>query len=176
MDAAIYAENQKEIAQWDEYALKIGSVTDKFHALLNEVQQQGQDFGGKIFSSMSKAVDDLSTQLAKHLVVTGKSNFRELFQSFEESVAKQGRLPEIDFPRSFHRSLVSQVSTARTLPEAPPALLLDPLASVNCLAGSSAARNLRPLELMARSRIRFTRCQSMGKAMPWPARRSAASL
>jgi Lambda phage tail tape-measure protein (Tape_meas_lam_C) len=87
VDAAIYDANQKNIQQWDQAALKVGSVTDKFHALFNQVQLQGQNFGQNVFASLSKSIDDISTQLAK-FVVTGKSNFKELFTSLEESLLK----------------------------------------------------------------------------------------
>ena len=89
VDAAIYDAQQKSLEQWDAAALKVGTLTDKYKAFLNEIQIAGQDLGGKIFSSFSKAVDDISTQLAK-LVVTGKSNFHELWQSLEESIVKAG--------------------------------------------------------------------------------------
>jgi hypothetical protein len=89
VDAAIYEAQQKSLEQWDAAALKVGTLTDKYKAFLNEIQIAGQDLGGKIFSSFSKAVDDISTQLAK-LVVTGKSNFHELWQSLEESIVKAG--------------------------------------------------------------------------------------
>lgn len=89
VDAAIYDANQKNIEQWDQAALKVGSVTDKFREFANQIELEGQNFGEKVFSSMSKAVDDASTQLAK-FVVTGKSNFKQLFESLEESVAKAG--------------------------------------------------------------------------------------
>lgn len=89
VDAAIYDAQRKSLEQWDAAAIKVGTLADKYKAFLNEIQLAGQDLGGKIFSSFSKAVDDVSTQLAK-LVVTGKSNFRELFQSLEESIVKAG--------------------------------------------------------------------------------------
>jgi hypothetical protein len=79
----------EEIKTWDEEALKWGSVQDKFHALTNELVLDGQNMGGKIFESFHKAIDDLSTQLA-HFAVTGQANFKQLFQSMEESIAKAG--------------------------------------------------------------------------------------
>lgn len=89
VDAAIYDANDKLIRQWDAAALKVGTLGDKFRAMLNEVALAGNNLSGKIFEAFGKAIDDVSTQLAK-LVVTGKSNFKELFQSLEESIAKAG--------------------------------------------------------------------------------------
>jgi hypothetical protein len=79
----------EEMKTWDEEALKWGSYQDKLHALLNEVALDGQNMGAKIFESFHKAIDDLSSQLAT-FVVTGKANFKQLFTSLEESIAKAG--------------------------------------------------------------------------------------
>jgi hypothetical protein len=72
---------------WDKAAFSVGTLGQKFHAVLNEIQLQGQNLSGKIFESFTKAIDDVSTQLSK-LVVTGKANFKELFQNLEESIVK----------------------------------------------------------------------------------------
>jgi lambda family phage tail tape measure protein len=79
----------EEIKTWDEEALKWGTVKDKFQALTNELSLEGNNLGGKVFESFHKALDDLSSQLAQ-FVVTGKANFKQLFQSLEESIAKAG--------------------------------------------------------------------------------------
>jgi hypothetical protein len=87
VDAAIHDANQRLIEQWDQAALKVGTLKERFTALFDEVKLQGDNLGDKLFSSMSKSIDDISTQLAK-FVVTGKTSFHQLAQSFEESIAK----------------------------------------------------------------------------------------
>jgi len=89
LDAEEYDFQARMIQQWDQAAMKVGSLGDKFRATMNEVALQGRNFSGKVFEAFGKAIDDVSTQLAK-LVVTGKANFRELFQGLEESIVKAG--------------------------------------------------------------------------------------
>ncbi|HEY0701273.1 MAG TPA: phage tail tape measure protein [Candidatus Acidoferrales bacterium] len=86
-NAAIDDSQQKLTEEWDQAALKVGSVSDKFQAFFNQIKLQGDKFGETVFSSLSKAMDDVSTQLAK-FVVTGKANFRQLFDSLAEEVLK----------------------------------------------------------------------------------------
>lgn len=89
VDAAIYDAQNKYLTQIDTALLKVGSLKDKFAALFQEIILAGQDFGQKAFQSISKAVDDLSTQIAA-FVVTGKANFKALFDSLAESIVKSG--------------------------------------------------------------------------------------
>lgn len=89
VDAAIYDANNRLIQQWDAAALKIGTMGQKFRATMNELALEGQNFSGKFFQAIGKAIDDLSTQFAK-LVVTGKANFKEIFESLNESILKAG--------------------------------------------------------------------------------------
>jgi hypothetical protein len=94
VDAAIYDANERNIQQWDTTALKVGSLGDKMHAMFDQIELEGQNWGEKVFETLSKSVDDISTQLAK-FVVTGKSNFKQLFDSLAEQVLK------IQFQRTF---------------------------------------------------------------------------
>jgi hypothetical protein len=84
---AKYDQSRAEITQWDDRIAKVGTFSERIHAMVNEVELQGSNFGEKIFGSFTKAIDSVSGELAK-LVVTGKSNFRQLFASLEEEVLK----------------------------------------------------------------------------------------
>lgn len=85
--AALYDADRNLIQQWDTAALRIGTLQEKFRAFGNEVALMGADLGEKVFGSMLRAMDDLSTQLAQ-FVVTGKANFKSLFQSLAMDIAK----------------------------------------------------------------------------------------
>lgn len=87
VDAAIYDAQQRNIQQWDVAALKVGTYGEKFRAVMNQVVLDGQNLGEKLFESLGRVINDLSTQLAK-FVVTGKNDFKSMIQSFEESIVK----------------------------------------------------------------------------------------
>jgi tail tape-measure protein len=89
VDAAIYDANDKLIHQWDDLALKVGDFTEKTRALLNEVALDGKNLGQGIFSAFSTSIAGVEDQLAK-LAVTGKANFKQLFTSLQEEIAKAG--------------------------------------------------------------------------------------
>jgi hypothetical protein len=89
VDAALYDAQNKYLKQLDDAALKIGTLKQKFGAFFQEMILAGQDFGQKVFASVTKAVDDLSTQIAA-FVVTGKANFKSLFESLAQSIVKSG--------------------------------------------------------------------------------------
>lgn len=85
--AAEQAAIRKTTSEWDAQAMAVGDLHTKMQAFFNEQVAQGQDLGKKIFDSMSKALDDLSTQLAD-FVVTGKANFKSLLTGLETGVTK----------------------------------------------------------------------------------------
>ena len=87
IDAEIYDAGVKNIDQWDQAALKVGDFTDKFRALANEIEEQGNNFGEKLFGAFDKAIDGAADSLAK-FIVTGKSNFKQLFEGFSEQIIK----------------------------------------------------------------------------------------
>jgi Phage-related minor tail protein/Lambda phage tail tape-measure protein (Tape_meas_lam_C) len=89
VDAAVYDANNKMIQQWDAAVAKVGTFSQRFKGLMNELALEGQNFSGKVFESFHKAIDDMETQLTK-LVVTGKANFKEILQGMEESIVKAG--------------------------------------------------------------------------------------
>jgi hypothetical protein len=86
-NAKLYDSQQQLIEQWDQAALKVGTLAQQMAAFFSMVQQQGANLGEHVFSTLSKSLDDLSTQLAD-FVVTGKANFRELLRSLEEGLLK----------------------------------------------------------------------------------------
>jgi hypothetical protein len=89
VDSAERDLQRRTIEQWDEAALKVGTYGQKFRAVMNQVVLDGQDFGTKLFQSIGKAIDGLSSSLAK-FVVTGKGSFKQIFQSLEEEIVKAG--------------------------------------------------------------------------------------
>ncbi len=89
IDAKIQQDWENIIHQWDEAAFKSGTLKEAFKALGQEIILEGENLQQKVFAALSKAVDDLSTQIAK-FVVTGKANFKQLFESLEESIVKAG--------------------------------------------------------------------------------------
>ena len=88
-DAAAYDANDKIIKQWDAAALKVGTLTDKTRALLNEIALDGKNLGENVFTSFSTAITGVEDQLGK-LVATGKANFRSLLTSLDEQIATAG--------------------------------------------------------------------------------------
>jgi lambda family phage tail tape measure protein len=89
VDAAIYDANDKIVQQYDAAALKVGDFSEKTRALLNEVALDGKNLGSGIFSAFSTSIAGVEDQLAK-LAVTGKANFKQLFTSLQEEIAKAG--------------------------------------------------------------------------------------
>jgi hypothetical protein len=85
--AKLYDMNRQQIQQWDEMVSKVGTFGERFRGLANEIELAGANFTSKVFDSMSKAVDDISDQLAK-LVVTGQSSFKKMFEGLAEQVVK----------------------------------------------------------------------------------------
>jgi len=87
VDAAIYDEQRKQLEQWDQAAIKVGTFGEQMHTVLNQVALDAQDVGGKIAESMDKAIGGVEDNIAK-LIVTGKSNFKSMFEGFAESMIK----------------------------------------------------------------------------------------
>jgi lambda family phage tail tape measure protein len=87
IDAAIYDAQRQQIEQWDQAAMKAGTFGEQMHAVLNQVALDAQDVGGKIADAMNKAINGVEDNIAK-LIVTGRANFKQLFESFAESMIK----------------------------------------------------------------------------------------
>lgn len=73
--------------QWDKAALSVGTIGEKFRAMANEIEIEGQNLGEKFIGTLKKGVDDVSSSLAK-FIVTGKAGFTELLNSMAESLLK----------------------------------------------------------------------------------------
>jgi hypothetical protein len=73
--------------QWDNAAMSVGTVGEKFRAMANEVELAGDNLGQHIFDAMGKAVDGISGQLA-NFIVTGKSSFLQFFDGIAEQMLK----------------------------------------------------------------------------------------
>jgi Lambda phage tail tape-measure protein (Tape_meas_lam_C) len=87
VDAAIYDEQRKQLEQWDQAAIKVGTFGEQMHAVLNQVALDAENAGGKIAESMNKAIGGVEDNIAK-LIVTGKANFKSLFEGLAESMIK----------------------------------------------------------------------------------------
>jgi hypothetical protein len=85
----MYQFNQKLVEQWDSMADDIGSLGDRFKELGNKIALEGQNIWKSVFDALHKTVDGMEDDLAK-FVVTGKGNFKELFESLEEDLLKAG--------------------------------------------------------------------------------------
>jgi hypothetical protein len=83
----IYQMGVQLTEEWDRAANEVGTLGQKFRAMINEVELQGGNIGGKLFESMGKAFEDLSSTLSK-FIVTGKNGFRQMIESWEENLVK----------------------------------------------------------------------------------------
>lgn len=87
VDAAIHDANERLNAQWDEAAFKVGTVTQKFQALADQIKLQGADPFEKMFQTLDSSFDDISSKLAD-FIVTGRNGFKEWGQQLAENVLK----------------------------------------------------------------------------------------
>jgi hypothetical protein len=83
----IYQMGVQLTEEWDRAAMEVGTLGEKFRAMINEVELQGSNIGSKLFESMGKAFEDLSSTLSK-FIVTGKNGFRQMVEGWEESLVK----------------------------------------------------------------------------------------
>lgn len=79
--------NKKLTEAEKEGSDKFVTVSQRMHALLEDLAASGEEFGRKIFASMSRAIDGIAGAIA-HMVVTGQNSFRQLFQSLSEELLK----------------------------------------------------------------------------------------
>ena len=89
IDASIYDAQRAQIEQFDQLSNKVGTLGDRFRAMANDIALEGQNLGEKIFNSFNKAIDGIEDQMAK-LIVTGRSDFRKMFEGIEENLIKSG--------------------------------------------------------------------------------------
>ena len=82
-EAKIYEQAIQLTDAWDKAALEVGSLGDKFKAVSNEIQLEGQNLGANLAQDFKGAMDDASSSLAK-FIVTGKGSIRQFFDSFAE--------------------------------------------------------------------------------------------
>lgn len=87
VDAAIQKAMTGAAQRFDEAALAAGTLREKMQAMFNEIQLAGQNFGGKVFETFTKGIEDASGQLA-HFIVTGQSSFRQFFDGIAEELLK----------------------------------------------------------------------------------------
>lgn len=87
------AQFNKEIMQsvhaWDEDALSAGNFSEKMRASMNEMALAGESLSEKITHTFIRGFDQITGELVK-MVVTGKSNFKQLLQGIEEDLVKAG--------------------------------------------------------------------------------------
>lgn len=80
-------ENTRMVHGWDEGALAVGNFGERWRAMINELVIQSESMGQKITGTFSHALDSLTGELAK-LVITGRSNFRQLVDGMAEELLK----------------------------------------------------------------------------------------
>lgn len=85
IDAAIDDAQQKNNASLDQAAEKVGTLAQKYAALLDTIQRQGDNLGEMVFGSLEKSLDSLSDELAK-FIVTGKNGFKQWGEQLAESL------------------------------------------------------------------------------------------
>jgi hypothetical protein len=68
---------------------KVGSLAEQFKELRNTLELEGSELGKHLIDTLGKAIEGIQDRLAQ-LVVTGRANFKQLYQSLEESVVKAG--------------------------------------------------------------------------------------
>ena len=87
IDAQIYDAQLRNIQQWDDAALKVGTFGQKTHAVFNELVIQGKQAGEQIARAFGQAIGDAETQLAKAL--TGqKADFKGVVTNLAEQATK----------------------------------------------------------------------------------------
>lgn len=88
----LLAQHQKNVAgitaQWDNAALEVGTFGQKVKAVMDQMNAEAQQGGKKIAEAFKTALDGVSTQFAD-LVVKGKANWGQLFDSLETAIIKQ---------------------------------------------------------------------------------------
>jgi hypothetical protein len=87
VEAQIFDEQNRLLHQWDEWAFKIGTVGQKFKAVMGELVIQGRQAGAAIMQAIMGAVDGIESQLAK-LLTGQKTDFKGVFTGLAESVTK----------------------------------------------------------------------------------------
>lgn len=86
-DEKVYEMAIQLTGQWDKAANEVGTLGDKFRAMSNEIQLEGQNLGENVFGQLKKGVDDFSSTLSK-FIVTGKANWGSFFSSIVEGLIK----------------------------------------------------------------------------------------
>jgi hypothetical protein len=89
LSAQLYDENNRLNSQWDAAAIKVGGVSDKLKAMLDQIRQGGANPWEQVFTAMSKTVNDLTDSLA-NFIVTGKGSLQQIEQQFSVSLVKTG--------------------------------------------------------------------------------------
>jgi hypothetical protein len=87
VDAKIDQLGTQMTQEWDKAALSVGDFSERFRAMVNEIEISGDKLGETVFSSLSKSIDGISGQLS-HFIVTGKSSFLDFFNSIAEQILK----------------------------------------------------------------------------------------
>ncbi len=89
IDAAIYNAQRQLIEQEDAMRIRVGDLRTKFVGFLDELALAGKDMGEKVFGTLLHALDSVENELAR-FIVTGQSNFKQLFQSVAMEMTKSG--------------------------------------------------------------------------------------
>lgn len=87
-EVAATAAGRRMIAQLTEMD-KLGTASEQFTEFKNRLIADGNDIAGHLIQTMGGALSQLEDQIA-HLTVTGKANFKQVYQGIEEGILKTG--------------------------------------------------------------------------------------
>lgn len=86
-DAKLYDQKRELNAELDQAAEKVGTLGERYRALLDQIQQQGANPLGAAFGSLEHSLDGLSDTLAK-FIITGKNGFKQWADQLGEGLLK----------------------------------------------------------------------------------------
>jgi Lambda phage tail tape-measure protein (Tape_meas_lam_C) len=83
----IYDLSVQQTEEWDKAAETVGTLADRFRAMVNEIELEGSNAAGKFFEAWKKNIDGLEDELAK-FIVTGKANWKSFMDGIAEQMTK----------------------------------------------------------------------------------------
>jgi phage-related minor tail protein len=87
-EVAATAAGRKMIEQLTKFD-QLGTAAEQFTEFRNKLIDEGNDVAGHLIQTLGGAVNQLEDAFA-HLAVTGKANFKQIYQGIEESLVKTG--------------------------------------------------------------------------------------
>jgi len=87
-EVAATAAGRKMIEQLTKFD-QLGTAAEQFTEFRNKLIDEGNNVAGHLIQTLGGAVNQLEDAFA-HLAVTGKANFKQIYQGIEESLVKTG--------------------------------------------------------------------------------------